>query len=126
MELKAFDIKRIVKGILFAFIFSIVAIGILTAAVFFSDISDRTIKTVIFIISALSAFLGALLAARNVPARGLLHGLVVGIGYFAIITILSLAISSSTALNSRNILRFAAVLAAGMLGGTLGINSKGM
>ncbi len=124
MEAKALDFKKILKGVLFSLVFSILTMGILSVIVFFTNISDRTVSLLIFILSALSVFLGALIVAKNISSRGLLNGLVLGLGYFAVLALLSLCINGSVALETQNLMRLMAALAAGMLGGVMGINTQ--
>ncbi|MBO5060910.1 MAG: TIGR04086 family membrane protein [Clostridia bacterium] len=124
MEAKALDFKKILKGVLFSLVFSILTMGILSVIVFFTNISDRTVSLLIFILSALSVFLGALIVAKNISSRGLLNGLVLGLGYFAVLALLSLCINGSVALETQNLMRLVAALAAGMLGGVMGINTQ--
>lgn len=123
MEAKTLEFKKILKGVLFALVLSILLMGILAVFVFFMNISDRTVSTVILALSALSVFLGALILAKNISGRGLLNGLVLAAIYFAVLTVISAAINGSVSLESSNIIRCVSILAAGMLGGVLGINT---
>ena len=118
------DFKKIIKGVLLALVFSIFAMVVLSIIVFFADISDRTVSTLVLILSALSVFLGALILAKNIESRGLLNGLLLGCIYFALLIVVSAVACGSVSFESGNILRCISVLAGGMLGGVMGINTK--
>lgn len=118
------DFKKILKGVLISLVISILAMVILGIIVFFADISDRTVSTLIMFLSALSVFIGALILARNIDSRGLLNGLVLGGIYFLVLIAVSAAVCGSVSFEAGNLLRFVSALAAGMLGGVMGINSK--
>lgn len=119
----ALDFKKLVKGVLLSLVISIILTGLLAVVVFFADLSDSTISTLILVISVLSVLLGSVILSKNIESRGLLNGLLLGISYFAILFAIS-ALTGEVALERSNILRFISVLAGGMLGGVLGINSK--
>lgn len=117
------NFKNISKGILLSVVISLAAMGVLSVFVFFMNISDKTVSTFIFALTAISVFIGAFVLAKNIDSRGLLNGLLLAVGYFAVLLILSLAINGGISFDSHNLLRLVSILAAGMLGGVLGINS---
>ncbi len=123
MEGKMFNIKKLCKAVLLSLIISVIFVGIFSAVVCFTDISDGTVSAVIFAISVVSVLIGALVLAKNIDCGGLLNGLFTALGYFAVLTAATLLINGSVGFDMHNILRFAACLGAGMLGGVLGINS---
>lgn len=120
----ALEFMKVLKGVLLALAISIILTVLLSVVVFFADLSDRTISTLILVVSALSVFLGAVILSKNISSRGLLNGLLLAILYFAILTAVSALSGGGIALERSNILRFVSVLAGGMLGGVLGINTK--
>lgn len=123
MEGKALDFRNILKGILLSFVISIVAVGVLSVFVYFINISDKTVNTLILMLSALSVFFGALTLAKNTGRYGLVNGLILAAGYFAVLIILSFLINGRINLTVHNVLRLTTALAAGMLGGIMGVNS---
>ncbi len=117
------DFKKTLKGVLLSLAISILLTVLLAVVVFFADLSDRTVSTLILLASALSVFLGAIILSKNIESRGLLNGLLLAILYFLVLFAVS-SLSGAVAIDRSNLLRFISVLAAGMLGGILGINSK--
>ncbi len=118
------SIKKIFTGTFLSLLISLVLVCILAIVVYFSNISDRTVTAVIFAISVVSVFFGALILAKNVESRGLLNGLVLAGVYFAILFVVSLLVNGTVAPSMGNILRLLSILASGSLGGILGINTK--
>lgn len=118
------NLKKVLKGVLFAFILSILAMLVLAVVVFFADVSDRTVSTLILVLSALSVFLGAVILAKNIDSRGLLNGLLLGGIYFLVLVLVSCLAGGGISFEMGNILRCVSTLAAGMLGGVFGINMK--
>lgn len=118
------NFKKIAKAVLLSLLLSIAAMLALSAVVFFADVSDRTVLTLVMLLSAAAVFVGALVLARNIEGGGLINGLVVGTVYFAVLTAISFAVKGSLSFGSQNALRCVSVLAAGMLGGVVGINTR--
>ncbi len=118
------SIRKIFTGTFLSLLISAVLVCILAVVVYFSNISDRTVSAVIFAISAVSVFLGALVLAKNITSRGLLNGLALAGVYFAILFIVSLLANGIVTPSFSNILRLLSILASGGLGGILGINTN--
>lgn len=118
------SIKKIFTGTFLSLLISLILVCILAVVVYFSNISDRATSGIIFAISCLSVFLGALVLAKNIESRGLLNGLVLGGVYFLILLVVSLLANGTVSLSFSNILRLLSILASGSLGGILGINTK--
>ncbi len=117
------SIKKIFTGTFLSILISLVLVCILAIVVYFSNISDRAVSGIIFAISCLSVFLGALILAKNIENRGLLNGAVLAGVYFAILLVISLLVNGTVSVSVSNILRLLSILASGGLGGVLGINT---
>ena len=118
------DFRKIFIGSAVSLAISVLFMCVLAVFVFFLNVSDRTTTMLIFVLSALAVFLGALLLAKNIPSRGLINGLILALIYFLVLSAVSFAVTGGISLNSTNLFRFLATLFAGMLGGILGINGK--
>lgn len=117
------SIKKIFTGTFLSLLISLVLVCVLAIVVYFSNISDRTVSGVIFAISCLSVFFGALILAKNVENRGLLNGIALAGLYFAVLLVVSLLVNGTVSVSPGNILRLLSILASGGLGGVLGINT---
>ena len=117
------NFKKIIKGTLLALLVSLILIVILAVVVYFSNIQERTVGAMVFAITAISVLLGAYFLARTIESGGLLNGLILAICYFAVILAVSLAVNGRVSISASNFLRLLSCLAAGCLGGILGINT---
>ena len=124
MDEKTLNAKNILKATLLSLIISMIFIAVLAVIACFFDISDSVIANMIFIISAVSVLTGAFILAKNAEQKGLLNGLLLGAGYFLVILAASLLMNGRVTFNSHNLLRCFSIIASGMLGGVLGINTK--
>ena len=115
--------KKILKGVVLAFLISLILICILAVVVYFSGIQDRTISTLVLVISAVSVALGAYFLARNISSGGLLNGLLLAFVYFAVLLVVSFAVNGGVSFSGSNLLRLFSQGMAGALGGVLGINT---
>lgn len=115
--------KKIFVGTFLSLIISLIFMCILAIAVYFANIQDRTISSVILVLSAISVFCGAFFLARSISERGLLNGLILAGLYFAVLAIISVLVNGSISLSLSNFLRLLSSLSAGALGGILGINT---
>ena len=118
------NFKKIFIGALFSAILSFLLVCILTIFVFFMNIPDQTVSTLIFALSVVSVFFGALILGKTVLGGGLLHGFLMSLLYFGILSVLSLAISGKISFETSNLFRLLGAILAGILGGILGINSQ--
>ena len=118
------NFKKLLKGVILAFLISLVLICVLAAVVYFSDIQDRTISTLVLVISAVSVAIGAYFLARSISSGGLLNGLLLALFYFVVLLIASFAINGRVSLSGSNFLRLFSQGVAGALGGVLGINTR--
>lgn len=118
------DFKKIFIGAGISLALSVLFMCVLAVFVFFLNVSDCTTSMLIFALSAVAVFIGALLLAKNISSRGLLNGLLLAVVYFLVLSAVSFAVTGGISLSSANLFRLAAILFAGMLGGVLGINGK--
>ena len=118
------SVKKILTGTFLSLLISLILVCILAGIVYFSNLSDRTVSAVMFWVSCLSVFLGALILARNIENRGLLNGIILAGFYFLIIFVVSLMANGTVSASLGNVLRLLSILASGGLGGVLGINTK--
>lgn len=123
-EGKKLNFAGIGKGMVFSLILTFVFILIIAAVCYFANISDRLLSILVFAATGLSVLLGAVLVSKSADGAGLLHGAVLGAGYILIMTISSAVTQKGFVFNQQALTMLICVLACGMLGGILGINSK--
>lgn len=119
-----FNIKMLSKSILLSLLISVILIGILAAAVFCLSISENTVNGLVFAVPAVSVLTASFILARRIEKGGMLNGLAVSVGFYAVLAMVSLAVNGSVRLGITNLLRLAVTVCSGMLGGVIGINSR--
>ena len=124
MEKAGINFRGIFKGIIFSIIATIILVVIIALISYLADISDNIISILLFISSVLSVFAGSILMTRTTQENGLVHGALIGIGYFILVLIASIVAKREFYFNENLITMLIADVAGGMLGGILGINSK--
>lgn len=118
------NLKGILKGIVFSLITTVVLVFVIALISYFTDIGDNIISILLFASSVISVFLGGVFVAKNSSRNGILHGGLIGLGYFVIILIASFVIKKQFDISPHLITMLLADICGAMLGGILGINSK--
>lgn len=123
-EKSKINIRSVFKGIIFS-VASTLVLVLLTALIsYFTDISDNIISIILFAVSVVSVLTGAVLVCRSTGENGLIHGGLIGLGYFVFLLLASIVIKREFDFNARLITMLVSNIAGGMLGGVLGINTK--
>ena len=116
--------KGILKGIIFSILVTAVCMVALALVCYFGNISDKLLGILIFIATILSIFAGALFVSRNAQKAGLIHGGLLGLGYFLVVLAAGMILQKGLVWDMRLVTMLLGDVAAGMLGGILGINGK--
>ncbi|WP_244833264.1 TIGR04086 family membrane protein [Clostridium sp. BJN0001] len=112
------------KGIASSIFICAISIFFLSAVMSKFTIKVGILNAVYVIISLLSLTLGAVIAARNNNNKGWMTGLVVAIGYYIMIFLISAFLYRSIEFGSMEIIKLFGSIAVGILAGMLGINTK--
>lgn len=123
-EKSKINIRSVVKGIVFSVISTLLLVLLTALISYFTDISERAVSVILFAVSVVSVFTGAVLVCRSTGENGLFHGGLIGLGYFVFLLVSSVIIKREFDLNINLITMLFSNIAGGMLGGVLGINSK--
>ena len=118
------DLKRAIISSVVALILTFILFIFSSLLTAISLIPDSAIRTVVIIISCISAFIGGYLTSRNVYEYGLFNGLATGILYFLMMYVLSVIMSFTFAFNGELFKGLLFILIASAAGGVVGINSK--
>lgn len=117
------SVFSIVKGILIAFLFTVITLAIFSLLLVYTDLSEETIKPVIITITGISILIGSSLGTRKLKKNGILNGALIGGIYILTIYIISSILSSSFALNLVSLVMIFIGMLGGIFGGILGVNS---
>ena len=117
-------IKHLVIGVLVGFaITAIVFLGY-AMLITYTEMSERSLHTVVLITTVLSVLVAGFDAARAAPYKGWLWGMGAGFLYIAILAIIMVVMLPTFAIDGRTILVLVLAIIGGGLGGILGINLK--
>ena len=116
------EFGKISKCVLLSLIVTVILCGIFALAVYLWQIEESTARIVVFAFMIVSVLFGAYVLAKNLEHSGLINGLIMALGYFAVIMLLSLIVCGRISFGIRDITRLVTIAASGMLGGILGIN----
>ena len=117
------EFGKISKCVLLSLITTVILCGIFAVAVCLWQIEESTARIVVFSFMIVSVLFGAYVLAKNLEHSGLFNGLIMSLGYFLVILLLSFLVSGRISLSIKDIARLVTIAAAGMLGGILGINT---
>ena len=125
MALSKVQLKHLTIGVLMAYaITSIVLLGY-AMLITYTNVSERSLFTVIAITTVLSVMVAGFDAARGAETRGWLWGMVAGLVYVIIMAAIMIVVLQSFAVDGRTVMVCVLGIAGGGLGGILGINIKG-
>ena len=111
-------LANVLKGLLIAYIVSGIFIVVLAFLLYRFSLPKQAIGAGIILIYIVSTFLGGLLLGKNMKVKKYLWGLLLGVGYFLILTVVSLIVNGGLQNVSGNFfLTMILCTGSGMLGG---------
>lgn len=116
------NLIRIIKGSGVALGITLLLLFIFAVVLTYTNIAESVIKPVIIIVTAISILIGSSLSTLKIKKNGLLNGAIVGFIYIFSLYIISSITGSGFNLNIISIVMIAASIAAGMVGGIIGVN----
>ena len=116
------NLIRIIKGSGVALGITLLLLFIFAVLLTYTNIAESVIKPVIIIVTAISILIGSSLSTLKIKKNGLLNGAIVGFIYIFSLYIISSITGSGFNLNIISIVMIAASVAAGMVGGIIGVN----
>lgn len=114
---------NVFKGILRAVFVTLIGVFILSLIMMVTDINLKVLGVTWVIITCISIFLGAIYSARKNGEKGWLVGLMVGLIYYILLLILTLALKEKPNFGMYDFYRMVISLAVGLFSGMLGINA---
>lgn len=110
----------IIKGVIIAFLITLIALAIFSALLVYTDISEEMISPVIITVTGISILIGSSIGTRKLKKNGLINGATVGIIYITIIYLISSIMSSKFTLNLLSLI----MIGASAIGGIFGRNNR--
>ncbi|WP_066635687.1 TIGR04086 family membrane protein [Desulfolucanica intricata] len=123
-SVSSFQLSAVLKSTVIALAISVLLSLIGGFTFYFSDISESILPWMGAGILFLSVAIGGLLAGRRAGTKGLYHGLAVGALFFIITWLVAALILPSQVMLISSLQKLLLSLAAGSLGGILGVGSS--
>lgn len=121
---KNYELKYLIKGLLFCLVFSIAALIILALVLKLTSLSESKLPLFNNLIMIISIAIGAIYASGKSNQNGWLIGAVIGLIYYIFILILSLIFIHDSSLSLFIIPKMLMAIISGVIGGVIGINLK--
>lgn len=118
------NINYILKGMLISLAITFVSLIVLSAILTYTSISENISSSAIIVINGISILIGSSISIRKQKSGGLLKGGLLGLGYIAIIYMISSLVSLDFSLDLKSILMIIFSVVAGVVGGIIGVNLK--
>ena len=119
---KTKNIKIITKSVFFSYLITFILILIYSIVLAYTNISETTIPTCLFIIGMISVFISSSLAVIKIKQNGLKNGGIIGLLYVIILYLLSSFSETGFMLTKYSILTIVFYIFLGMIGGIIGVN----
>ena len=116
------SLKTIVKSIFFSYLLTLIFILIYSIILTYTNVSENTIPTCIFIIGIISVFIASSFAVIKIKKNGLKNGGIIGLSYVLILYLLSSIYETGFALTKYSIMTIIFYIIFGMIGGIIGVN----
>lgn len=114
----------IIKGVLFAFIISLIMFALTALAVSFGDMSDWIINVIIIAVSVISILVAGMFASKNAKSKGFLYGGAIGFLYMLVLYFIGALAFDRFGIDLRVLTMLVIGVVSGALGGIIGINLK--
>lgn len=124
MESSSNSLIKILKGSAISMITTLILLIIFSVLLTFTNINERTMPTVIIMITALSILLGSQITTLKIKKNGIINGMAVGGTYMITLYFISSIVSKNFSFNKYSIIMMATGLLIGGLGGIIGVNRK--
>ena len=76
---------NVLRGIVVAFVFTVIALIIFSSILVYTNLSEDTIKPVIITVTGISILVGSSMGTRKIKKNGALNGAIIGVAYILII-----------------------------------------
>ena len=83
------NLKALSKGIVFSVVITFILILIVTCICYWGNISEKVLGMMLFGVSVLSVFISSIMLGKGVKEKGLIYGILNGLGYFLVILLKS-------------------------------------
>ncbi|MFY9175690.1 MAG: TIGR04086 family membrane protein [Peptococcia bacterium] len=120
-EAQGLKLRSIIKGLIWSLITTFILSILFSLLLQYTSLSEGMLDSYGTFIFFISMLVGSIIGARSAGCKGLWHGLSITLVYFLFTLLFGLALSASSLTSIFVLKRLVAALAAGVLGGIIGI-----
>ncbi len=110
----------IFKGIIFAFVLTLILLFILALILTYTNIQDTIVPVATIIVTAISILIGSSISTIKLKKNGILNGGIIGIVYIFTIYLISSVIEVGFSLNIKSVI----MILIGIISGVIGRNCR--
>ncbi len=115
-------VMAVLKGCLFAMIFSVILLTIYALLLANTAISENTMMPVVLTITGISILMGGTISSRKMKKNGLIYGAVVGLVYVLTLYVASSISMVGFSLSANSFIMLGVGVITGIIGGIIGVN----
>jgi len=112
------------KSIMVSMLFALMIFLVLALVVTFTSVSEGTIPLVTSVVTVLAIAFSGMMSANKKKKNGLVHGLITGAIYVALIFFLSWVFISDFSFDKFTLIKGSIGIVSGAVGGMIGVNLK--
>ena len=116
------NLKALSKGIVFSIVITFILILIVTCICYWGNISEKVLGMMLFGVSVLSVFISSIMLGRGVKEKGLIYGILNGLGYFLVILVAAVCFSGKFNPSAQSVSMLMGSVFAGALGAIIRVN----
>lgn len=124
MEEKRSIAIPIVKGIIIAYVLSLLLIAGYSVILAKTGVPESSISLCMIVICMISIMIGSSISNRKIKEKGLVNGGIIGLSYILILYLLSSIFVTGFGLSGYSITMILFCIFAGVLGGIVGVNMR--
>jgi len=119
---KKLDFVRIIRGVILAYLLSLILFLIIGGILYFTNLSENTIPYAVIVTSSVSIIISGIKTTSNIESMGWLHGGLIGFIYVAVLMAIGLFTMPSNTLGVGAMIDLVLGFVVGTIAGVLGVN----
>lgn len=112
----------IFKGLIWAVLFTIIALSLFSILLVNTNLSEQTIEPVILVVTGVAIIFGSSMGTKGIKTKGVVKGGLIGTLYIFSLYLLSSIAKNDFSLNGGAIIMFFIGILGGTIGGVIGMN----
>lgn len=112
------------KATVFSYVLTAIVFVVYGILLTYTETTEENIQIVVMMTTVISVLIGGIIASKGVNSKGLLFGMLVGIVYSIIMTMVGLCVLPVLKITYKMIMIIILSISAGGIGGIIGINTK--